>query len=139
MSEVVQFKPQPKEDDIGELISLYIETRDAKDALVRKQKAHVKKYTKVMDMIEAKLLTHLREHGGTSFSNDKGTAYISHKQFASIADAVSFKGFVIENRAWDMLDWKANVTAVQDYLSENQSLPPGVNLRSETSVNVMRK
>lgn len=144
MSEVVQFrKANPvvelKETDFGVLINLYLETRDAKLALERKQKLHLKKYTEVMQKIEGQLMAHIQKSGLQSLSNDTGTAYLSSRKTASISDAVAFKGFVIENRAWDMLDWKANSTAVSDFLAEHEVLPPGVNYRVDQSLGVMRK
>jgi len=142
MSEVVQFKrPEAAkpEVDYGELIKLYVEARDAKQALEKKQKEHLKQYNDVMMMIEGKLMAHLQEVGLQSLSSDVGTAYLSHRRTAPIHDAVAFKGFVIENRAWDMLDWKANVTAVGDFLTEHNALPPGVNYKSTVSLGVQRK
>lgn len=51
-----------------------------------------------------------------------------------IEDVVAFQGYVIENRAWEYLDWKANKTAVVNYIEENHDpnhpdivhLPPGL-------------
>lgn len=44
-----------------------------------------------------------------------------------IEDKVAFRGFVIENKQWDMLDWKANKTVVSDYAEANKGvLPPGL-------------
>jgi hypothetical protein len=140
MSEVIQLRPpQPSQSNFGELIQLYLETRDAKAVLERKQKEHTKQYSDVLHMIEGKLMAHLQEHGVQSLSSDLGTAYLSHKRSAPIHDAIAFKQYVIDNQAWDMLDWKANITAVGDYLTENEELPPGVSLKSNVTLGVMRK
>ena len=142
MSEVVAFPrpdPKPANDDFGQLIELYLETRDAKLAIERKHKDHLKQYGEVMKKIEAKLFEHLQRHGMQSLSSDIGTAYVSHKRSATIADGEAFRNFVIENRAWDMLDWKANVTAVGDFLSDHEILPPGINYRVDQSINIMKK
>jgi hypothetical protein len=139
MSEVINFRPPPKSDNFGELIELYLQTRDAKAAVEKAHKEHVRRYVDVMLQIEGKLMAHLQEHGVQSLSSGLGTAYLSHKRSAPIHDAVAFKTYVIENAAWDMLDWKANVTAIGDYLVEHQSTPPGVNLKSSVTIGVMRK
>lgn len=142
MNEVVPFKrsdPEPQEENFGQLIQLYLETRDAKTALEKKQKEHLKKYSVVLNKIEAKLMEHLRKRGLQSLSSDIGTAYIVHRRSAPIADGEAFKNYIIENRDWDMLDWKANVTAVGDFITEHQTLPPGVNFNSVVSIGVMRK
>lgn len=144
MNSVVPFpKPDPKpdaaNDDFGQLIQLYLDTRDAKSAIERKHKEHLKQYSEVMKKIEAKLFEHLQSHNMQSLSSEVGTAYISHKRSATISDGEAFRGFVIENRAWDMLDWKANVTAVGEFLTEHEVLPPGINFRTEQSLNIMKK
>ena len=44
-----------------------------------------------------------------------------------IEDKLAFREFVIENQEWDMLDWKANKTVVNDYQEANKGLlPPGL-------------
>lgn len=141
MSEVVQFKPRDNEPQshLGALIDLYLETRDMKAALEKKQKQVLKKYTTVMARIEAKLMEMLQEKGLQSLSSDIGTAYIRHSRSAPISDGEAFKNYVIENRAWDMLDWKANITAVGDFVEEHQALPPGVNYKTVITLGVMRK
>jgi hypothetical protein len=43
---------------------------------------------------------------------------------------------VIGTEQWDLLDKKANVTAVTDYLNENGVLPPGVKYSTRFDVGV---
>jgi len=143
MSEVVPFPkadPEPPPPTkVGELIAIYLETRDAKDALAKKHKEALRSYSDVMAMIEGKLLEHLQATAGQSFSTDLGTAYLTRKRSATIADATEFRGYIIENRAWDMVDWRANAVAVADFIAEHQTLPPGINFNVTTSVNVQKK
>jgi len=46
---------------------------------------------------------------------------------------------VIGSEAWDLLDRKANVTAVSDFIEENNAPPPGVNFSTTYVVGVRRK
>jgi hypothetical protein len=139
MNEVVQLRPKPQEEtDFGELIQLYLETRDAKEALEKMHKQHLRRYTSVMAKIEGKLMTHLNEHNVQSLASKDAIAYLSTKRAASIRDATAFQNYVIENRAWDMLDWKANVTAVGDFITENEHAPPGVVLNSVVVLRIAR-
>ena len=135
---VVQLRPPP-EPDFGQLIQLFLDTRDAKARLEREQKDHVKRYSDVLAKIEGKLMSHLQARNLQSLSSDLGTAYLSHQRSAPIRDAVAFRDYVIANGAWDMLDWKDNLTAVTDFLQENNELPPGVDLKSAIRLGVMRK
>jgi hypothetical protein len=47
--------------------------------------------------------------------------------------------YVIGNEAWDLLDRKANVKAVEDFIEENDLAPPGVNFSTTYVVGVRRK
>lgn len=125
--------------NLGELIALYLDTRDARDKLVRQQKDAVKNYNDMLTLVEGRLMEHLQKNDTQSVSSDVGTAYLSRKRSATIGDAEAFRGHVIENRAWDLCDWKANVTAVDEFLAEHGVLPPGVNFRTVVSVNVQKK
>jgi len=124
---------------VGDLIKLYLDTRDAKHLLEKQHKDQLKQYTDVLNKIEGVLMNHLQENASQSIASDDGTAYLAHKRSATISDAPAFKGYVIENRAWDMVDWRANVTAVGDFLTEHETLPPGINWKTSVTLNVMKK
>lgn len=124
---------------VGEMIDLYLETREARDRLAKQHKDALKEYNEVMAVLEGKLMDHLQSNDMQSLSSKVGTAYLTRKRSATIGDAEAFRGYVIENRAWDMCDWKANVSAVDDFIAEHNTLPPGVNFRTHVSVNVQKK
>src|SRR5262249_46413786 len=124
MSEVIPLRPANPEADFGALIDLYLETRNAKAKLESEQKKHVKQYADVLNNIEGNLRQHRKNHGGQSLSSTTGTAYIASKRSAPTHDAAALKTYVIDNEAWDMLDWKATVPAVADFLQENNVPPP---------------
>ncbi len=46
--------------------------------------------------------------------------------------------YVIENKNFDLLDRRANVTAVKAFVQDNKREPPGCNLNSYQKVNVRR-
>lgn len=70
----------------------------------------------------------LETSGASSINTPHGTIHTVGKTTARIMDPEDFRGFVIENRAWDMLDWKANMTACRTFVEENKTLVPGVEL-----------
>ena len=53
--------------------------------------------------------------------------YLSTTYRASIADKQMFTDFVIAQKRWDMLDWKANAKAARAYVKNEKVLPPGIN------------
>jgi hypothetical protein len=84
------------------------------------------------------LLNHLNAIGGNSLNTDAGTVYRTEKKSASLSDSTAFMDYVIANSAFDLLDRKANVTAVTEFVKENNTPPPGVNFSSAYVVGVRR-
>jgi len=95
-------------------------------------------YKKALDDMNALLLNHLNEIGANNVNTDAGTVYRTEKKAASLADPKAFMDYVITNKAWDLMDRKANTTAVAEFMKEHQTLPPGVNFSSAFVVGVRR-
>src|SRR5271165_6459045 len=82
--------------------------------------------------LEGELMKFLETTHQKNASTRFGTIHTVTRYSAPISDPDEFMGFVIENRRWDMLDKKANVTAVKDWNEEHKELPPGVQLSANT-------
>ena len=67
-----------------------------------------------------------------------GTAYRSERTSVTVADKSAFMDYIESNKAFDLLDVRANKTAVEGFMAENQDVPPGVNIRREVAVNFRR-
>jgi hypothetical protein len=78
----------------------------------------------------------LRSSNVDSVKTPSGTFYKSTRFTAAVKDAEAFLAYIRENAAWDLIERRANATAVKDYVKKNNSLPPGVNLNQITSVGV---
>lgn len=130
----------PKENvmDIEKLVDGYVRARDKKAEL----KAAFTKKTAALDewmtRAEGVILQELQAQNLESVRTAAGTAYKSVQSSATVADWDSVLGFIKENDAWTMLERKVNKTAVQEYRSMNNDLPPGVNWREEVVVNIRR-
>jgi hypothetical protein len=122
-------------------VSQYIKLRDTIKELEDKHKALVKPYKDVLEKLNIVLLQHLNTIGSDSTSIDGvGTVYKTTKRSASLADADAFMQYVIAQQEWDLLDRKANVIAIEDYMKEHAGeLPPGVNYNRHLVVGVRRK
>lgn len=132
------FGGTPELVNMSELISLYLEIRDAKKVLEKQHEAQLKPFTERMEKIGLKLHAYMQQTHLNSLPTDGGTAYISTKRSASVADAAAFRGHIIETREWDLADWRANVTATEAFIKEHNVLPPGVNYREFETVGVRR-
>lgn len=121
-----------------ELVQLYIMKRDN----ISKKKAaydlDVADETSHMDKIESTLLGRLIESGAESVRTKMGTAYKILKKTSSIADWDILLKYVQTNDAWELLTRGVNKTVVEQYLTTNQELPPGVNFRTEVVLGFRR-
>jgi hypothetical protein len=124
--------------DISKRVDQYVRLRDEIKRLDEEHKTKMKPYRDALEKLNSLLLTHLNDIGGDSVKSAAGTVYRTERKTASLADPDIFMRFVIDNEAWDLLDRKANVTAVVDYIEENNAEPPGVNLNRTYIVGVRR-
>ena len=121
-----------------DLVEKYIALRDAKAALAKKFKENVAVLDAPMEKIEAMILKEFGKQGIESARTDSGTAYKSVRTSATVADWEAILGYIVENRAWEMLERRVSKEAVVAFREEHDDLPPGVNYREEITLNVRR-
>lgn len=124
---------------VDELVDKYIKLRDKKASIKAEYEAKVEEYDKMLDGLESLLLNTFNETGMDSVKTASGTAYVSTRSSASVADwEAYFNGYVLPNEAWEMLERRANKTAIEQYKSANNELPPGINWTETRVINVRR-
>jgi hypothetical protein len=124
--------------DIAKRVGQYIQLRDL---IKREDDAHkerMKPKRELLEQLNGVLLGLVDQAGGESVRTEAGTVYRTEKKSASLADPDAFMRFVISSEAWDLLDRKANATAVFDFIAENNAPPPGVNANVAYVVGVRR-
>jgi len=67
-----------------------------------------------------------------------GTIHWNHRTTSSLEDPQAFMDWVIANERFDMLDRRANATAVKDYAEREHMLPPGAKLNTIRTVGVRK-
>lgn len=72
----------------------------------------------------------LEASGANSIATPSGTIHTVTKTTARIMDPESFRRWVVDNGAWEMLDWKANMTACRNFVEDQGAPVPGVELSS---------
>ena len=125
-------------DNVDQLVDQYVRLRDK---LKESDDAHKKKTEQArayLMMLNGKLLERLADVGGESVKTPHGTVYQSTKRSASIADGDAFRQYVITNGHFDLVDWRANANAVDDFIKEHGAVPPGVNFSTMLTVGVRR-
>jgi hypothetical protein len=128
----------PIKPDMTQRVAQYVKLRDKIKKLDDTHKDNMKPYREMLDQLNGVILSALNDIGGESIRTEAGTAYRTEKKSASLADPEAFMQFVVENDAWDLLDRKANVTAVADFIDENNGPPPGVNYSTRFEVGIRR-
>lgn len=119
-------------------IEQYISIRDE---LKRMDDVHEKakeKLVELQNLLTGWLQSFMEKAGADNIKTKAGTCYSTTRYTASLADSEAFMKHVISTQDFDLLDRKANVTAVRAYVVEHNHLPPGVNLSSISTVGVRR-
>jgi hypothetical protein len=124
---------------VDKRVSQYIQLRDKLKAMDKEFEEKRKEYVDIQNVLSGWLMEFLEKTGGTSIKTVQGTVYLSTRYSASLADPEVFMNFVIENQLYDLLDRRANSTAVMDYVKEKGVLPPGCDLNALKSVGVRRR
>jgi hypothetical protein len=123
---------------LSEVVAKYVELREKKANLKSEYAMQVASIEAKMAKIEGKLLEVLDQTGGKSFRTPHGTAYVAVRTTASVADRETFFEFVKQNEEWPLMQVAVVKSAVEQYKSVNQELPPGINWREERVVNIRR-
>lgn len=123
---------------IEPLIDRYIKLRDKKAVMKAEYEASVAKIDEAMTKVENFLLGHLNANSIDSVGSEAGTAFKSKVTSATVAGRDEFMGYVRENDAWNLLDVRANKTAIVEFKEANNDLPPGITWREETVVRIRR-
>ena len=155
---------------IEDVIKKYIELRDRKAEIAKRQAEELKPISEGMEQIENWLMHQMNESGVDSLKvNGVGTAFKANATSCQMADAAAFKEFVFEPAAeaifnqlvsygfdlpdtgqadflnilrdlarWDMVDFRAGKKGIQEYI-ENENTPvPGVNVNTVATISVRR-
>jgi len=120
------------------LIEQYVRARDMKKAIMDEAKGKCGQIDEVMKLAEARLLELFEAEGVTSVRTEAGTAYRSTRTSATVADWELLLDHIKDEDAWALLEHRVNKKAVEEYKEEYNDFPPGVNIRSEHTINIRR-
>lgn len=124
----------------SELVEEYINLRDAKSKAKETFDIFCKQhFNDRMEQIEQNLLSVLTAMGVDSLAGSSGTAYRKISTSVTIADSREFQRHVIGGENWDLIDWRANKTAVNDLVEAGEAVPPGVNRSATYTIGIRRK
>jgi hypothetical protein len=116
----------------------YVAVRDKIKEISEKHAAELKPFVDLQNDLTAWFTEELDRVGAQSVKTSEGTVYQSTRYSASLNDPKAFMDYVIGNNAFDLLDRKANSTAVRDFIEQHKSEPPGCKLSAIRTVGVRR-
>lgn len=126
-------------NDAGKRIEQYIAVRDKIKELEDRHTEALKPLHEIKAMLSGWLQQFLDTTGSEAVKTEHGTAFLTTRYSATLADPKAFMDFVIANQKFDLLDKRANAPAVRDYVEANKTLPPGCTLTPVQTVGVRRK
>ena len=126
-------------EDINKRVQQYVQIRDLLKAMDAEHEAKRKPIVELQQILSGRIQQFMVDNKITKgIRTEAGTAYVSTRYTASLADPEAFMKYVIENKDFDLIDRRANATAVKEYVGKHNSLPPGCNLNAIQTVGVRR-
>lgn len=125
-------------EDMDKRVEQYIQIRDALKRIDADHDAKRKPLVDLQQVLSGRIQVFLDENKLKNIKTKHGTAHTTTRYTASLADPDAFMRYVEENKAFHLMDRRANATAVKDYVKEHNVPPPGVNLNALTTVGVRR-
>jgi hypothetical protein len=121
------------------MVAQYVQLRDVIKAHNDAHKAKMKPFNEALDQLGTMMLQNLTSTGQQRAGTKAGTVYVTDDISATIADKEAFRRHVIGSQNWDLIDWKANKSAIRSIvMDEGLEPPPGINFSRQLTVGVRR-
>ena len=140
MSEVLTVDPTAPAAslEVEKRIGQYLSVRKVIKEIEARHEKELAKPKETLNLLTGLLMKLLETVGADSVKTNEGTCFNSTRYSASLADPKAFMDYIKTHEAWDLLDRKANATAVKEFVAEKGFLPPGANLSAIRTINVRR-
>jgi len=124
-----------EEVPLDKLVRIYMKMRTKLSEL----DAEVEGIKEQQQLIKTEIKDRMRSVGAKSMKTEYGTVSLTEKTRYYTQDWDSFKRFVIENDAVDLLEKRIAQTNMKTFLQENPTLvPPGLNSDTEIDVSIRK-
>ena len=124
-----------EEVPLDKLVRIYMKMRTKLSEL----DAEVEGIKEQQQLIKTEIKDRMRSVGAKSMKTEYGTVSLTEKTRYYTQDWDSFKRFVIENDAVDLLEKRIAQTNMKTFLQENPTMvPPGLNSDTEIDVSIRK-
>lgn len=124
--------------EVEQYVETYMEVRERMRELDERYKKEKEPLLEAQNLISGWLMDYMENNGLKNFKTNAGMCGTTTKYSASLADPQAFMDYIKANNAFELLDRKANVNAVKEYIKENNAPPPGCNLSSFKMITVRK-
>lgn len=124
---------------MDKLARVYIKIRTKIQKLTQEYEAQVEELHAQQNEIAMAMKDQMLALGSTTLRTDAGTIMLGKKKRYYTEDWQSFKEFMVEHDAIDLLEKRIAQTNMAKFLEENPDLvPPGLNSNTEYAVSVRK-
>jgi len=124
---------------LDKLVKIYRKLRTKMTELTQEYDTKTEVLKAQQDEIKNAIKEQMKAMGVTSVRTTEGTAVMSVKTRYTTQDWDSFKKFMIEHEAIDLLEKRIAQTNMAQFLEENPGVvPPGLNSASEYDISVRK-
>lgn len=125
---------------LDELVKVYLTIRSAREKMKAEWEVQDRALEDEMKVLEQNFMVTCNESNAKSIRTNNGTVIRKLNERFTVADGESFRKFVLENEAVDLLEARIHQGNFKEFIKERQDngLPPGVNVMREFTI-VVRK
>lgn len=124
---------------LNKLAKVYRRIREEIATITQEYDNKVEALKAQQEALKIAMKDQMKAMGVMSVRTNEGTVVLSVKTVYDTNDWDSFKSFVVQNDALDLLQKRISQTNMKQFLEENPGLvPPGLNSRSEFDVSVRK-
>lgn len=124
---------------MDKLAKVYRKMQSRIQELTAQYESEIEDIKRQQDVVKIALKDQMLKLGVSSVRTDQGTVVLSTKTRYNTQDWDSFKTFVLQHEAVDLLEKRIAQTNMATFLEENPGLvPPGLNSVSEYAISVRK-
>jgi len=129
-----------EETKLDELVKVYLTIRSAREKMLADWKSQDKVLEDEMKVLEQNFMVTCNESNAKSIRTNNGTVIRKLNERFTVADGESFRKFVLENEAVDLLEARIHQGNFKEFIKERTAdgLPPGVNVMREFTITVRK-
>jgi hypothetical protein len=125
---------------LDELVKVYLTIRSAREKMKAEWEVEDRALEDEMKVLEQNFMVTCNESNAKSIRTNNGTVIRKLNERFTVADGESFRKFVLENEAVDLLEARIHQGNFKEFIKERAAdgLPPGVNVMREFTITVRK-